>query len=136
MNRLFHSIARTVGIVLAVASCAGDSPTSPEHSLEGVWNLVSISNEGELFAASGTWTFNSDGTYIVSGTVATGLGEATSLMATGTFVQKNLEVVLTASGVSGTWSIMFEGDRVRLSIFRPPPINAIESINLERPAQS
>ena len=111
-------------VVALVFACNNDG-TAPSVSLVGVWDFVGFTDGGVAGVTTGTWTFASDNSVIVDGTV-TFPGEPTdSLELAGTYVQNGNTVQLIIGTASGDWTITGTGDQIVLTEIEPPPANTV-----------
>ena len=116
--------ALQVILVFAGAACSNDG-TAPDVSLVGAWDFVGFTDGGAAAVTTGTWTFGTDSSVNVSGTV-TFPGEPTdSLEVTGTYIQNGNTVHLIFGTGSGDWSITGDADQVVLTEIEPPPPNTV-----------
>jgi hypothetical protein len=111
-------------VVALLAACSTDS-SAPGTSLVGTWDLVGFTDMGIAAVTTGTWTFRTDGTMSVNGTI-TFPGEPTEpLVAEGTYVQSGSSIVLTIGPQTGNWTLVESGNEVTLTENEPPPANTI-----------
>jgi hypothetical protein len=125
--------AAIIHVVVAgslLAAC-GSENTGPSTSLVGTWDLVGFTDMGIAAATTGTWTFRSDGTLSVNGTI-TFPGEPTEpLVAEGSYIQRGESVTLTIGTQTGDWTLTKSGTELTLTEIEPPPANTI--VLRERP---
>ena len=110
-------------LVLALAGCSNG--TSPSVSLVGVWDFVGFTDAGAAAVTTGTWSFATDSSVAVRGTVTFPSEPTDSLEVTGTYVQYGTTVHLIIGTGSGDWSITVDGDQVVLTEMEPPPANTV-----------
>jgi hypothetical protein len=111
-------------VVAFLAACATDS-TAPSTSLVGTWDLIGFTDMGVAAITTGTWSFRTDGTFNVEGTI-TFPGEPTdSLVADGSYAQSGNSVALTIAGQTGGWTLTASGNEITLTENEPPPANTI-----------
>lgn len=119
-----RALVLTCLLTVAGAACANDG-TAPSVSLVGVWDFVGFTDGGVAALTTGTWTFETDSSVVVSGTVTFPSEPTDSLEGTGTYIQNGNTVHLILGSGSGDWTITGEGDQVVLAEIEPPPANTI-----------
>ena len=88
-----RALVLTCLLTVAGAACANDG-TAPSVSLVGVWDFVGFTDGGVAALTTGTWTFETDSSVVVSGTVTFPSEPTDSLEGTGTYIQNGNTVHL------------------------------------------
>jgi hypothetical protein len=122
-------VLRAAGLAVAaaatlVAACGSDS-TAPGPELVGTWDLVGFTDSGIAAVTTGTWSFRSDGTMHVDGTVTFPDEPTEPLVLDGDYVQTGQRVTLTIGAESGAWAMVEDGNGLTLTLDEPPPANTI-----------
>jgi hypothetical protein len=108
-------------MVLVWASCGSDSSTGPYRTLEGTWDLVGYSDHGVVGVTTGSSTFRDDGTFVILGTVTYPGEPVDSLDVSGTYQVAAGAAKLTTVDGTSTWSLVFSGDQVLLTLIGSEP---------------
>jgi hypothetical protein len=105
-------------------------------SLVGTWDLIGFTDDGVAAQTTGTWTFRSDGSTTINGTVTFPGGPTDDISGDATYEQNGATVILhvgpDSSTVilhvgpdSSTWTLSMSGDVATLTAVEPPPANTI-----------
>jgi hypothetical protein len=94
-------------------------------SLVGTWDLIGFTDDGVAAQTTGTWTFRSDGSTTINGTVTFPGGPTDDISGDATYEQNGATVILHVGPDSSTWTLSMSGDVATLTAVEPPPANTI-----------
>lgn len=115
-----------VALIAALASVGlACNDASGPTSLVGTWEFIGFSDAGIEAATTGTWTFETNNTFHVRGTITFPSEPTDSLVVSGTYNQHGSQVQLTIGADTGSWMITNDGDVVLLTEIEPAPANTI-----------
>jgi len=102
-------------LAVSLAACGDDTTTGDQ--LVGTWALAAYDDHGTVGVTTGTWTFSSDATFTVLGSV-TYPGEPTdSLDVMGTWMEQGeAAVAMTVAGETTVWDVTLAPDTAVLSL--------------------
>jgi len=103
-------LAAAVALVAGVFTACGDATTIGDQ-LVGTWNLAAYADHGDPAVTTGTWSYFSDATFSVLGTV-TFAGEPTdSLDVIGTWREQGAAAIaMTVAGETTVWNVTIAPD--------------------------
>jgi hypothetical protein len=111
--------------LVLLGGCGADDPDGPAPSLAGVWSLASYADHGVVATTSGTATFDTDGSFAITGELTYPGEPADSLLVSGTWSMTGNRVVLTTGEGSGTWVVSCTAAEATLVLEGPSPTNVI-----------
>jgi len=102
-------------LAVSLAACGDDTTTGDQ--LVGTWALAAYDDHGTVGVTTGTWTFLSDATFTVLGSI-TYPGEPTdSLDVIGTWMEQGeAAVAMTVEGETTVWDVSVTPDTAVLSL--------------------
>ncbi len=122
--RIRPIVSVAAALFLATLGCSDSTGTDP-MSLVGTWDFIGFTDEGVATETTGTWTFRSDGSVTISGTV-TFPGEPTDdISGSATYEQNGATVILHFGSDTTTWTLSMSGDVATLTEVEPAPANTI-----------
>lgn len=118
-----YKLAAIAALLLWLAACSDSA--APTIALVGAWDLIGFTDGGVPATTTGTWSFETDSSFSVSGTVSFPGEPTDSLVIAGTYVQHGNSVQLTIGAQTGAWTVTGHSGEVVLTEVEPPPANTI-----------
>jgi hypothetical protein len=113
--RQFRILTCAALLAVAIAAC-GDSTTTGDQ-LIGTWALAAYDDHGTEGVTTGTWSFSSDATFAVLGSITFPDEPRDSLDVLGTWVEQgDAAVAMTVEGETTVWDVTFAPDTAVLTL--------------------
>jgi hypothetical protein len=125
VTTMFRRWILVAASLVLLGGCGAEDPDGSAPSLAGVWSLASYADHGVVATTSGTATFDTDGSFAITGELTYPGEPADSLLVHGNWSMTGNRVVLTTGEGSGTWVVNFAASEATLVLEGPAPTNVI-----------